>query len=67
MARTSTFDLHDGHMSGRLTHLLVLWRSEGRTYEQITDLLREQHGIDVATSTVYRWCRRLPAPVEKAS
>jgi intein-encoded DNA endonuclease-like protein len=59
MARTSTFAAHDQHLDGGLTAALTRWRAEGLTYEQITDRLRDELGIDVVTTTVLRWCRRL--------
>ena len=67
MARTSTFAVHDQHMHGQLTVLLTKWRAERRSYEQMSFDLARDYGIHVVSSTVYRWCRRLPVALEEAS
>jgi intein-encoded DNA endonuclease-like protein len=59
MARTSTLAAHDQHTDGEISRLLREWRAEDVTYELIARRLRLDHGIDVTTSTVFRWCRSL--------
>lgn len=56
MARTSTFPLYDRASGGGLKQRLRAMRRKGMTYEQIAAELRNE-GIDVASTTVFRWCR----------
>jgi hypothetical protein len=56
MAKRSTFPLVDRAVGGDLAGRLGAWRDEGLTYEQISRKLHAEHGIDVASTTVYRWC-----------
>jgi transposase-like protein len=53
-----TFPLYDRILDGELTALLVDWRAEGHSYDEITDRLREM-GVQASRSTVNRWCKDL--------
>lgn len=55
MARTSTYHLHDRVLGGQLGALLLQWRSEGKTVQDIAFILRSEHDLKVSVSTVHRW------------
>lgn len=55
MATPSTFHLHDQHLQGQLGPMLLNWRTENRSAEEITYLLRSEHQITVSAATVLRW------------
>jgi intein-encoded DNA endonuclease-like protein len=57
MAKQSTFELYDRLARGRLTARLRRMRAQGLTYTQMAERLRPT--IDVAPSTIFRWCREL--------
>ena len=59
MAPGTTFPLVDKALGGNLAKWLTDWRADGKSYETIARLLHSEHGIDVSTATVYRWCEAL--------
>lgn len=69
MARTSTLPLVDRVLNGQLRETLATHRAAGETYEQIARWLAAEHGIDVVSTTISRWCTELgvEAPSERAS
>lgn len=53
--RTSTYTAWDRALDGRLTELLLELRAGGSTYDQIVDILRDEHDVHVSRTTVLRW------------
>ncbi len=62
MARASTLPIYDMAHGGNLIPLLRRMRDQGESYDRITEAVREL-GVDVHSSTVYRWCRSLTEDV----
>lgn len=53
--RTSTYTAWDRALNGDLTAILVAYKAEGLSLEDIAYRLRSDHDIKVSTSTVARW------------
>ena len=66
MAGTSTLPVHDRATGGQLIPLMVRLREQGATYEQIATEVRTL-GVEVAASTVYRWCQTLSTQPEQVA
>lgn len=58
MARSSTFDLFDRILEGKLPSLLEQWRADGVSVTDMSFKLRE-YDVKVAPETVRRWLKRM--------
>lgn len=56
MGRSSTtHPLVDRILDGRLDELLLTWRAENQSLQDITFRLRSEHDVKVSVATVHRW------------
>lgn len=53
--RTSSFTAWDRALDGKLVDLLSSYRTQGLTYDDIVDRLRDEHDVRVSRSTIGRW------------
>lgn len=58
--RTSTYPLYDRILNGRLGELLMGWRDEGASPNEMAYRLRDR-GVTVSPDTVRRWLKTLDA------
>lgn len=56
MARTSSFELYDRILDGKLRGLIAGWRAEGASLEEIAFRLREMK-VTASAGTVGRWIK----------
>jgi hypothetical protein len=63
VARTSSADLVDRLLGGKLEEKLAAWQAEGLSLHAISIRLHEEHEITVTPSTVSRWIRRFEEQV----
>lgn len=59
MRGTTLRDLTDRVLGGELDRFLAERREAGLSYEQIARQLLADHQINVAATTVWRWCSDL--------
>lgn len=67
MGRASIYPLADRLIDGGLRNLLSQRRAAGDSFEVIARSLATDHGVDVATETVRRWCIEQGIEPEAAS
>ncbi len=59
MARTSTYPLYDRLLNGELGSMLLGWRREGHSFEEIAFRLRA-YDVEVSAETVRQWVKVVP-------
>lgn len=62
MARTSTLDLYDRLLDGELRQLLLTWRAEALSLDEMAYRLRDRQ-VTASRSTVGRWLKVIDAEV----
>lgn len=53
--RTSSFTAWDRALDGKLVDLLARYRTDGLTFDDIVDRLRDDYDLRISRSTISRW------------
>jgi arginine repressor len=59
MANGTLFPAFDRLYDGRLSELLAEWHAAGMSQAEVSNKIRDEHGLYVSQATISRWYRNL--------